>query len=95
MDELRISRDFVERMLHSLQEHDQQCRDPLVAAQYLSALSALLVAKNTLSEVEARGLLQQLYSFMEHVCEAESSPPAPDLSHQAFGMWYPPSDDGA
>ncbi len=93
MDELKISRDLVERMLHCLQDHDPQCRDPLIAAQYLSTLCALLVAKNTSSETEARGLLHQLYAFMGQVCEAESG--SPDPSDQAFGMWYPPGNDGA
>ncbi len=93
VDELKISHAFVERMLDCLREHDQQCRDPLVAAQYLSALCALLVAKNTPSEVEARSLLQQLYAFMEQVCGAESTSPEP--SGEAFGMWYPSGDDGA
>ena len=94
MSSLNLSRDLLQNLMRLLEEHDEQAKEPLVAAQYLSALIGLLVGNQQRSDSEKQELLNELHSFSDHVCQDVSGrkpppPPAADPS-KAFGIWKPP-----
>ncbi len=95
MEPLNLTRELVQNIMRVAHQHDERCqKDPLVAAQYLSALVGLLVGNEQRSDGERRELLSELHAFSEHVMrdvtgEARPSPPPVDPD-KAFGIWKPP-----
>ena len=97
MQPINLSRELVQKLMHALSEHDAQCQDPMISAQYLAAVIGLLVANVNQPASEKEELLRQINAFSEHVMNdvthqapQRPEPPAADPA-QAFGIWKPPS----
>ena len=98
---LNLSRELVQGVMRALQQHDGRARDPRLAAQYLAALTGLLVGNGSGEAAQKRELLDELGAFSRHVLEdvlaqaqaqaaARPVPPAAD-PEKAFGVWKPPA----
>lgn len=98
---LNLSRELVQSVMRALQQHDERARDPRLGAQYLAALTGLLVGNGSGEAAQKRELLDELSAFSRHVLEdvvaqaqaqaaARPAPPAADPD-QAFGVWKPPA----
>ena len=97
MEPINLNRDLVQALLHTLSEHDAQCRDTMISAQYLAAVIGLLVANVQRPLSEKEEMLKQINMFSEHVMsdvikqeQQRPEPPAADPA-KAFGIWKPPS----
>ncbi len=91
MAQLQLSEQLIRQTQAHLVEHDDQARDPLVAAQYLSALIGCLLARPMPEEVDRPELLGQMFAFSEHVMNDVLSrqKAAPVPQQQVFGVWKP------
>lgn len=94
---LNLSRELVQSVMRALQQHDGRARDPRLGAQYLAALTGLLIGNGSGEAARKRELLDELSAFSRHVLEdvlaqaaARPAPPAADPD-QAFGVWKPPA----
>ncbi len=95
--QINLSRELVKELLSSLCEHDDQCQDTVIAAQYFAAVIGLLIANVDQPASERKELLKQINEFSEHVLKDVSdksrprTPPRPADPAKAFGIWKPPS----
>ena len=94
---INLSRELLQQLMHVLQEHDAQCQDTMVSAQYLAAVVGLLVGNVNRPPSEKEELLGEINAFSGHVmndvinqAQQRPEPPAADPA-KAFGIWKPPS----
>ena len=97
MQPINLSRELMQKLMHALSEHDAQCQDTMISAQYLAAVIGLLVANVNRPTPEKEELLSQINAFSGHVmndvinqAQQQPEPPAADPA-KAFGIWKPPS----
>lgn len=97
MQPINLSRELVQKLMRILNEHDAQCQDTLISAQYLAAVTGLLVGSLERPSSEKEELLSEINAFSGHVmndvinqAQQRPAPPAADPS-KAFGIWKPPS----
>lgn len=97
MEPINLTRDLVQKLMRILHEHDEQCQDTLVSAQYLAAIVGLLVGNVNREPSEKAELLSEINAFSKHVLDdvmnqAQQRPAAPAADpSKAFGIWKPPS----
>ena len=97
MQPLNLSRELLQNLVRVLHEHDEQCQDSMISAQYLAAVVGLLVGNVDRPTAEKEEILSELNAFSQHVLqdvigEAESRPAPPPVDPaKAFGIWKPPS----
>lgn len=96
MEPINLSRELVQKLMRVLNEHDAQCQDTLISAQYLAAVLGLLIGSGDRPSGEKEELLREINAFSGHVmndimdqAEQRPAPPAADPS-KAFGIWKPP-----
>ena len=97
MQPINLSRELVQKLMHALNEHDAQCQDTMISAQYLAAVIGLLVANIDRPSSDKEELLRQITAFSGQVMndvinqgQQRPEPPAADPA-KAFGIWKPPS----
>lgn len=97
MQPINLSRELVQKLMQALSEHDAQCQDTMISAQYLAAVIGLLVANVDRPPSDKEELLRQINAFSGHVlndvinqAQQQPEPPAADPA-KAFGIWKPPS----
>ena len=97
MQPINLSRELVQKLMHALSEHDTQCQDTMISAQYLAAIIGLLVGNINRPSDEKEELLREINAFSGHVmndvmdkAQQQPAPPAADPA-KAFGIWKPPS----
>ena len=99
-DELKLSKELVDSVMHAVVSIDDRAKDPFVGSQYLTAIVGYVVGSSALQDNEKKEIMDELSSFMHHVCQdvAQSSPPAAQAAPQsapvappgsAFGIWKP------
>ena len=90
MSQLQLSPQFVRKMHQYLADHDENAKDPGVAAQYMAAVMGFLLGEQDMPESEKEEVLEQLFAFAQHVAndvsqQKKAAPP----KQQAFGVWKP------
>ena len=96
MQPLNLNRELVQKLLRVLHEHDDQCKESMVAAQYLAAVVGLLIGNSDRSPDEKQEIIKEINAFSLHVLndfiERQPQPPAPPPADpsKAFGIWKPP-----
>lgn len=97
MEPINLNRELVQKLMRVLNEHDTQCEDTLISAQYLAAVLGMLVGSIDRPPEEKDELLREINAFSRHVmndimnqAQQRPAPPAADPS-KAFGIWKPPN----
>lgn len=89
-DTLQLSGDLIQKIQDVLVETDPKAQQPIVAVQYLSAITGFLVAQMPESVNERKEYLQQLSQFTESVfVDVESRKQAAPPPQEASGVWRP------
>ncbi|EHQ51048.1 hypothetical protein ECTPHS_00065 [Ectothiorhodospira sp. PHS-1] len=92
---LQLSGELVQQLQEVLATHDPRCGDPLVAVQYMAAVTGYLLACQHVPDDRRREFLEQLQAFMGSVFEdvvAQQRQVPPEPAHapqEAFGIWRP------
>lgn len=90
---LQLSGELVSQVQDMLAAHDERCQDPLVAVQYLAAVSGYVLGCQPIPAHQRDAFLDQLAQFMRQVHDDVASqsapPPAQAPAGEAFGVWQP------
>ena len=90
MSQLQLSAQLVRQMHQFLADHDNNAEDPGVAAQYLAAVIGFLLGEQDMTESQKDEILEQLFSFAQHVANDVSQQKKMTPPKQAvFGVWKP------
>lgn len=89
-DALQLSGELVQRLQDALAANDPRCRDPLVATQYLAAVTGYMIGSQAMPEEQKREFLEQVTGFIHHVfddvvSQQRKAPPPQESS----GIWKP------
>lgn len=87
MSQLALSPELIEKLQTVLVEQDERAQGMEVAAQYLTAAVALMVANVDAPRDERVEFLRQLGQFSLHVFNDVDRPEPP--RQEAFGIWRP------
>lgn len=97
-DELKLSKELVDNVMHAVVSIDERAKDPFVGSQYLTAIVGYVVGSSSIQDQEKKDIMDELSSFMHHVCQdvAQSQPAAQPIQQapvappgSAFGIWKP------
>ena len=98
-DELKLSKELVDNVMHAVVSIDERAKDPFVGSQYLTAIVGYVVGSSSIQDSEKKEIMDELSSFMHHVCQdvAQSQPAAVQQPAaapvappgSAFGIWKP------
>ena len=92
MTEIVLKPELIKGLQKVLVDYEPANEDPILAAQYLSAVVGSIVATANIPKEQQGDILKQLIEFVQYVYEQQSqaSSPAPqDNSGEAFGKWKP------
>lgn len=94
MNEIKLTKQLVDRVIATLCEHEPVCEDRLVATQYLTAVIGYMLASQSISDSDGQELLGELSAFLHHVYDDLRAPqqqaaPSQADPEQAFGIWKP------
>lgn len=93
-DTLQLSGELIQKIQDLLVETDPKAQQPIVAVQYLSAITGFLVAQMPEPVDQRKEYLEQLAQFTESVfVDVESRRQAAPPPQEASGVWRP-GDDG-
>ncbi|WP_038051611.1 hypothetical protein [Thioalkalivibrio sp. ALJ1] len=87
---LQLSGELIQKVQDVLTEVDPKAQQPIVAVQYLSAITGFMVAQMPESVNERKEYLQQLSQFTESVfVDVESRKQSAPPPQEASGVWRP------
>jgi hypothetical protein len=94
MSGIQLSSELVENVISVLVEHDETAQNDLILMQYMSAVTAYVLAHQTDPAIDKNALLGDLTTFMRQVLsqvEQDLNAKAPQHSSKegAFGIWKP------
>ena len=92
MTEIILKPELIKSLQKVLVDYEPANEDPILAAQYLSAVAASIVANADLSDTKKKEILQQLLEFIKYVYDQQTStasPTQPNSQEEAFGKWKP------
>jgi hypothetical protein len=87
---IQLSSEMVNDLREQIIKHDASASDDMIFMQYLSAVSAYVLAHQDDSTMDKPAVLNDISSFMGHVLkqvETDMKPPQP--AADAFGIWTP------
>ena len=89
-DTLQLSGELIQKVQDLLTEVDPKAQQPIVAVQYLSAITGFMVAQMPESVNERKDYLKQLSQFTESVfVDVESRKQSAPPPQEASGVWRP------
>ncbi|OOC48252.1 MULTISPECIES: hypothetical protein [Thioalkalivibrio] len=89
-DTLQLSGELIQKVQDLLTEVDPKAQQPIVAVQYLSAITGFMVAQMPESVNERKEYLKQLSEFTESVfVDVESRKQTAPPPQEASGVWRP------
>ena len=89
-DTLQLSGELIQKVQDVLTEVDPKAEQPIVAVQYLSAITGFMVAQMPESVNERKDYLKQLSQFTESVfVDVESRKQSAPPPQEASGVWRP------
>lgn len=91
MDQLRLSRELVEKVQQVLVDEDARASNPLLAGQYLSAIIGFMIGNHDLPAGEKSEIMNELNAFSKYVYEdiTRQRQVAIQPRGEAFGIWKP------
>jgi hypothetical protein len=85
--ELRLSGELIQAVNNAINAHDPAASDPFMAAQYLAAITAVVVAEMDAPGQDLKRFMGQLTNFSNYVLEEELKKRG--KLEQSFGHWKP------
>ena len=91
MDELKLSKELIDKVQQVLVVEDERAKNPLLASQYLSAIIGYLVGNHNLPAGEKNEIMNELNAFSKYVYEdiTRQRQVAMQPKGEAFGIWKP------
>jgi hypothetical protein len=91
VDQLKLSRELIEKVEKVLVEEDERARNPLLAGQYLSAIIGYIVGNHNLPTHEKNEIMNELTAFAKYVYEDITRQRQQTMQPrgEAFGIWKP------
>ena len=91
MDQLKLSRELIEKIEQVLVDEDDRARNPLIAGQYLSAITGFIVGNHDLPSGEKNEIMNELTSFAKYVYDdiTRQRQQTMQPKGEAFGIWKP------
>ncbi|MCY4641610.1 MAG: hypothetical protein OXC41_02785 [Gammaproteobacteria bacterium] len=91
MDQLKLSKGLIENIKKILVEADERAENPLLASQYLAAITGFLVGNHNLPTGEKNEIMNELVAFTKYVYEDVSGQRQDAIrpKGEAFGIWKP------
>jgi len=91
MDQLRLSKELINKIQQVLVDEDERAKNPLLASQYLAAVIGFIVGNHDLPTGEKNEVMNELNAFSKYVYNdiAEKRQAAVPPKGEAFGIWKP------
>ncbi len=91
MDQLRLSRELIDKVQQVLVDEDERANNPLLAGQYLSAIIGFMIGNHDLPPSEKNEIMNELNAFSKYVYEdiTRQQQVAMQPKGEAFGIWKP------
>tara|TARA_B100000886_G_scaffold84512_2_gene55168 strand:- start:7948 stop:8232 length:285 start_codon:yes stop_codon:yes gene_type:complete len=93
MTEIVLKPELIKNIQKVLIDYEPANQDPILAAQYLSAIIGSIVATSNLPSDQQEEILKQILDFTKYVYEQQtqgaSSEASSNESKEAFGIWRP------
>tara|TARA_B100000700_G_C14708705_1_gene698045 strand:+ start:278 stop:559 length:282 start_codon:yes stop_codon:yes gene_type:complete len=91
MTEIILKPELIKGIQKVLTDYEPANQDPILAAQYLSAIVGSIVATSNHPPDQQDEILKQILDFTKYVYDQQSkgSTPPVDKSQDAFGVWKP------
>lgn len=91
MDQLKLSRELIEKVQKILVDADERAENPLLAGQYLAAIAGFMVGNHDLPTGEKNEIMNELVAFAKYVYEDVTRQRQAAIRPQgeAFGIWRP------
>ena len=98
MTEIILKPELIKGLQEVLVKHDPANEDPILAAQYLSAVVGSIVSTSGIPKEDQTDILKQLLDFIQYVYDQQTSTlegeaqKAPQNTEEAYGTWKPESN---
>ena len=91
MDQLRLSKELIDKIQQVLVNEDERAKNPLLAGQYLSAIIGFIVGNHDLPAGEKNEIMNELNAFSKYVYDdiTKQRQVAMQPKGEAFGIWKP------
>ena len=94
MTEIVLKPELIKNIQKVLIDYEPANQDPILAAQYLSAIVGSIVATSNLPPEQQEEILKQILDFTKYVYEQQTQGSSPtqtskDASQESFGIWKP------
>ena len=93
MTEIILKPELIKGIQKVLTDYEPANQDPILAAQYLSAIVGSIVATSNLPSDQQEEILKQILDFTKYVynqqTQGASSEPVNNDPQEAFGIWKP------
>ena len=99
MAEIVLKPELIKGLQKVLVDYEPENEDPILAAQYLSAVVGSIVATSGIPEKDQNDILNQLIDFIKYVYEEQrkagtsssgsETSPSPQSAQDSFGKWPP------
>lgn len=91
MDQLKLSKELIEKIEKVLVEEDERARNPLLAGQYLAAIIGFIVGNHDLPSGEKNEIMNELNAFSKYVYDdiTKQRQQTAQPKGEAFGIWKP------
>ncbi len=91
MDQLKLSKELIDKIQHVLVEEDERTKNPLLAGQYLAAIIGFIVGNHDLPTGEKNEIMDELNAFSKYVYDdiTKQRQVSMQPKGEAFGIWKP------
>ncbi len=91
MDQLKLSKQLVDKLQQVLVDEDERASNPLLAGQYLAAVIGFMVGNHDLPTGEKNEIMRELNAFAKYVYDdiTRQREAAARPRGEAFGIWKP------
>ena len=91
MEQLKLSRQLIDKVQQVLVDEDERAKNPLLASQYLAAVIGFMVGNHDLPSGEKNEVMNELNAFSKYVYDdiARQRQASMRPKGEAFGIWKP------
>ena len=97
MTEIVLKPELIKNLQKVLIDYEPANQDPILAAQYLSAVVGSIIASSSMADDQKKEILGQILDFISYVYDQQTQSSQPvetnkqnsQNSQEAFGVWRP------